>query len=97
MAYGYIIVQVDVQDPAKFEDYRALVPATIQQYGGEYLVRGGAFEKLEGDEPLGRMVLLRFPSYAQAKAWYDSEEYAGPKAMRHASSRANAVLVEGVE
>jgi uncharacterized protein (DUF1330 family) len=96
MAYGYIIVQVDVQDAAKFEDYRALVPDTIKQYGGEYLVRGGAFERLEGDEPLGRMVMLKFPSYAQAKAWYDSEEYAGPKAMRHASSRANAILVEGV-
>lgn len=97
MAKGYIIVQVDVQDPEAFEKYRALVPATIAQYGGQYLVRGGSFEKLEGDEPLGRMVMLEFPSYAQAKAWYDSEEYAGPKAMRHASSRANAVLVEGVE
>jgi len=97
MAYGYIVVQVDVQDAEKFEDYRALVPDTIKQYGGEYLVRGGKFEKLEGQEPLGRMVMLRFPSYEQAKAWYDSEEYAGPKAMRHASSRANAILVEGVE
>lgn len=97
MAYGYVIVQVDVQDAEKFEEYRAQVPATIEQYGGEYLVRGGKFEKLEGAEPLGRMVALRFPSYEQAKAWYDSEEYKGPKAMRHASSRANAILVEGVE
>ncbi len=97
MAYGYVIVQVDVQDPEAFEKYRAVVPATIKQYGGEYLVRGGDFERLEGDEPLGRMVVLKFPSYAQAKAWYDSEEYAGPKAMRLAASRANAVLVEGIE
>jgi len=97
MAFGYVVVQVDVQDPEKFEEYRALVPATIAQYGGEYLVRGGQFEKLEGAEPLGRMVVLKFPSYAQAKAWYDSEEYKGPKAMRHAASRANAILVEGVE
>ena len=97
MAYGYVIVQVDVQDPDAFEKYRAVVPPTIKQYGGEYLVRGGNFERLEGEEPLGRMVVLKFPSYAQAKAWYDSEEYAGPKAMRHAASRANAILVEGIE
>lgn len=97
MAYGYVIVQVDVQDAEKFEAYRAQVPATIKQYGGEYLVRGGQFEKLEGADPLGRMVVLRFPSYEQAKAWYHSEEYKGPKAMRHAASRANAILVEGVE
>jgi uncharacterized protein (DUF1330 family) len=97
MPDAYVIVQVDVQDPEKFEEYRALVPATIAQYGGEYLVRGGRFEKLEGDEPLGRMVVLRFPSYEQAKAWYTSEEYAGPMAIRHAASRANSILVEGVE
>ncbi|MFX4224030.1 MAG: DUF1330 domain-containing protein [Thalassobaculum sp.] len=97
MAYGYVIVQVDVQDAAKFEEYRAQVPATIKQYGGEYLVRGGQFEKLEGAEPLGRMVVLRFPSYEQAKAWYHSDEYKGPMALRHAASRANAILVEGVE
>ena len=41
--------------------------------------------------------MLRFPSYAQAKAWYESDDYAGPKAMRHAASSANAILVEGVE
>ena len=97
MAYGYIVVQVDVQDADKFEDYRKLVPATIAKHGGEYLVRGGKFEKLEGQEPLGRMVMLRFTSYAQAKAWYESDDYAGPKAMRHAASSANAILVEGVE
>ncbi|NQW12361.1 MAG: DUF1330 domain-containing protein [Alphaproteobacteria bacterium] len=97
MAYGYIVVQVDVHDQEKFEKYRALVPDTIKKHGGEYLVRGGAFEKLEGADPLGRMVVLRFPSYAQAKAWYDSDDYAGPKAMRHAASSANAILIEGVE
>lgn len=97
MAPGYIIVQVDVHDAAKFEDYRALVPPTIKKHGGEYLVRGGKFEKLEGADPLGRMVVLKFPSYDAAKAWYESDDYAGPKAMRHAASSANAILVEGVE
>ena len=97
MPYAYVVAQVDVKDAEKFEDYRKLVPATIAKHGGEYLVRGGKFEKLEGQEPLGRMVMLRFPSYAQAKAWYESDDYAGPKAMRHAASSANAILVEGVE
>ncbi|WP_420564070.1 DUF1330 domain-containing protein [Thalassobaculum sp.] len=97
MAFGYVIVQVDVKDPETFEAYRAQVPATIAQYGGEYLVRGGKFEKLEGAEPLGRMVALKFPSYEQAKAWYHSEEYKGPKELRQSCSVANAILVEGVD
>ena len=92
---GYVIVQLDVHDADAFERYRGQVGPTIERYGG-YLVRGGRMERLEGDEPLPRCVVLEFPSYDQAKAWYDSDEYAAPKALRHASSNANTILVEGV-
>ncbi len=46
---AYLIVNIDVKDPAGFEAYRQAVPATIAQYGGRYLVRGGQHESLEGD------------------------------------------------
>lgn len=93
---GYVIVQLDVHDVEAFERYRGQVGPTIEQYGGRYLVRGGRMERLEGDEPLPRCVVLEFPSYEQARAWYDSDEYAAPKALRHSASRANTILVEGV-
>ncbi|MCG8690737.1 MAG: DUF1330 domain-containing protein [Minwuiales bacterium] len=97
MPPAYIIVQVDVHDEEKYEEYRKLVPPTIAKYGGEYLVRGGRFEKLEGDEPYPRIVVLKFESMEQAKAWYHSEDYAGPMAIRHSASVANSILVEGFE
>ena len=57
---AYFIVDLEVTDPAGFEEYRQLVPATIQQYGGRYVVRGGATETLEGDWQPKRVVVLEF-------------------------------------
>jgi uncharacterized protein (DUF1330 family) len=92
---AYFIVDVEVTDPAGFEEYRQLVPATIAQYGGRYLVRGGAAEQLEGDWQPRRVVVLEFPSLEQAKRWYDCEEYRGLKALRFKTAKTNLILVEG--
>jgi len=97
MPYAYVVAQVDVKDPAAYEEYKAQVPATIARYGGEYLARGGRIETLEGEPPLGRVVLLRFASFEQAKAWYNSPEYAGPLAIRHRAAVSRSMLIEGME
>jgi uncharacterized protein (DUF1330 family) len=93
---AYIIAEVDVTDPAGFEDYRKLVPPTIQKYGGRYVVRGGATKTLEGSWEPKRLVVLEFPSVEQAQRWYDCEEYRAPKALRIKTTRSRLVLVEGV-
>ena len=93
---GYMIADVTVTDPEGFEEYRKLVSATIEAYGGRYLVRGGATEPVEGDWNPNRLVILEFDSVEQAKAWYYSDEYAGPKEMRHNSATTNATFVEGI-
>ncbi len=93
---AYLIVQVDVTDPDTFEEYRKQVPGTLAAYGGEYIVRGGAIEVLEGEWPMPRLVVIRFVSMEQARKWYRSAEYEGPRKLREASARANLVLVDGV-
>jgi uncharacterized protein (DUF1330 family) len=92
---AYFIVDVEVTDPVGYEEYRKLVPATIAQYGGRFLVRGGAVEQLEGDWQPERVVVLEFPSLEQAKRWYHSEEYRAPKALRFKTAKAKMILVEG--
>jgi uncharacterized protein (DUF1330 family) len=92
---AYIIVDIDIHDAARFDEYRKRVPATVEKYGGKFLVRGGKFEKLEGTWEPTRLVLLEFPSMDQAKRWYDSEEYREPKALRLKTSKGNLILVEG--
>jgi len=92
---AYVIVDLEVTDPAGFDEYRQLVPATIQQYGGRYVVRGGATETLEGDWQPKRVDVLEFPSLEQAKRWYNSEEYRAPKALRFKTAKSKMILVAG--
>jgi uncharacterized protein (DUF1330 family) len=93
---AYVIVDIEVTDPAGFDEYRQRVPATLAAHEGRFLVRGGAYEVVEGSWRPRRLVVLEFPSLAQARRWYDSEEYREPKAMRLRTSKANIVFVEGV-
>jgi uncharacterized protein (DUF1330 family) len=92
---AYLIANVDVKDAGTFEEYRKQVPATIAKHGGRYLVRGGRVERLEGTWSPTRLVVLEFPSMEQARRWYDSEDYRGPKALRLKCAMTDAVFVEG--
>jgi uncharacterized protein (DUF1330 family) len=93
---AYIIVQVDVKDPTRYEDYKRMVPPTLEKFGGRFIVRGGRTEILEGDWAPGRFVVLEFPSVEQAKAWWASRAYADAKALRQATAHTQMIVVEGV-
>ena len=92
---AYMIAEINVTDPKAFEAYRTQVPAIVEQYGGTYLVRGGAVEALEG-ETAGRIVVVQFESMAALKRWYDSPEYAAVRSLRHTASEGRIVAVEGL-
>ena len=93
---AYIIVNVEVHDPVRYEDYRRSVLPTLAPYGGRFLVRGGKVEVLEGSWSPKRLVLVEFPSAEKARQWWNSTEYAAPKALRQATSITDMVMVEGV-
>ena len=92
---AYVIAEVEVTDPAKFEAYRKLVPPTIEAFGGRYVVRGGAAGGLEGGWQPKRIVVIEFDDVARAKAWHDSELYAPALALREASANTRMIVVEG--
>lgn len=93
---AYVIVQVEVTDPERYEEYKQRVSPTIEAYGGRYLVRGGATETLEGDWSPGRLVILEFPSAADARAWWSSEEYRVPRGIRHEAARSKLLVADGL-
>jgi uncharacterized protein (DUF1330 family) len=93
---AYVIANVDVHDQARYEEYRQHTPATIEQYGGRFLVRGGTHELLEGQWQPSRLVVIEFESVEAAKRWYDSEEYGRLKAIRQRAALSEVVLVQGV-
>ncbi len=93
---AYVIVEVDVTDPDQYEIYKRQVPTTLQQYGGRFLARGGRIETLEGGWSPKRLIILEFESITQARRWWSSPEYAGPKSLRQQSSHGRMIVVEGV-
>ena len=98
MPAGYVIVEMKLSDPERYKEYMAAAPATIAAAGGEYLVRGGRHESLEGDWQPARLAVLKFPSLEQARAWYDGERYRAARARRAgATEYFNMVVVEGYE
>ena len=97
MAVAYLIVEMHVTDPERYKEYMARGPAAVKAAAGEYLVRGGRHEVLEGDWQPHRVVMLRFPSYEKAKAFYDGEMYTQARSFRQGTTEYfNMVLVEGV-
>ena len=92
---AYVIGEIEVTDPAAYEDYRRQVMAVVTKYGGRFIVRGGPVETLEGDWQPKRLVVLEFPSLEQARTWYHSPEYAPALALRLKAARSKVLLVEG--
>ena len=93
---AYALVDVEITDSAGFAEYWKLVPASIAEFGGRFLVRGGAMEVLEGDWKPKRLVVLEFPDLAVLKAWYHSPGYQQLLALRKRAASSNFVIVEGV-
>ncbi len=97
MSKGYILAEVEVTDPPVFEEYRNRVGATIDTFGGRFLVRGGDQERLEGDREAHRIVVLEFDSPERAREWYHSREYQEVLQIRLRSARTTAFLLNGYE
>jgi uncharacterized protein (DUF1330 family) len=92
---AYLIAEVEITDPSRYERYKALTSASIAVHGGRYLVRGGAAEPLEGAPPK-RIVVMEFPDMDAARRWYNSPEYAEAKALRQEIATARLLLAEGM-
>jgi uncharacterized protein (DUF1330 family) len=92
---AYVLGEIEVTDPAGYEDYRKQVLAVVTKYGGKFIVRGGRVEPLEGGWAPQRIVALEFPSMEQAQKWYRSPEYAPLIELRKKASRGKLILVEG--
>jgi uncharacterized protein (DUF1330 family) len=96
MPYGYVIAQISVTNPSTYPVYVEKVQPIIAKFGGEFLVRGGQSESHEGEPTGDRNVIIRFPSYAKAREWYHSPDYAAAKALRMSASTSVQTIVEGV-
>jgi uncharacterized protein (DUF1330 family) len=93
---AYLVVDIDVTNPAQFEEYKKLAPAAIAKHGGRYLIRGGAYETIEGNWKPQRLTVVEFESMEKAKAFYHSPEYQTAIKTRLGAATMNMLLVQGV-
>ncbi|HZS83428.1 MAG TPA: DUF1330 domain-containing protein [Stellaceae bacterium] len=93
---AFVISDVEPLDPELLREYRSLAEASIARHGGRYIVRGGAIESLEGGWSPQHIVIVAFPTLEQARAWYESSDYAEAlRVRRQGALRRRLVLVDG--
>ena len=92
---AYVIAAETVSDEAMFASYRKEVPATIEAFGGRFIVRGGKVSIVEGQWPRARTVVIEFPSRDAAEGWYKSAAYQKIIGLRLKSTAGDLVIVDG--
>jgi len=91
---AYLVVDAKGSRPEMMAEYRRLAQIAVEKFGGRYLLRGGAYEVLEGDWQPERLVVVEFPSLAMAKSFYDSPEYVAARKARDGVADFDMLLAE---
>ncbi len=92
---GYFILDTKIHDPEIYATYVKAGSPSVAQYGGKYLVRGGRVERVEGSWQPERLIVIEFPTFEQAKKWYNSPEYQAALPDRVRSAISQAIIIEG--
>jgi len=96
MKKGYIIVRITLTTEQGWAEYRTEVTKLISEYGGRYIVQGGAVDPLEGEYSEQQFVVLEFPSLDIAQSFWRSAAYNRIKALRANSGKLDAWAISGV-
>jgi uncharacterized protein (DUF1330 family)/uncharacterized protein YjiS (DUF1127 family) len=94
MTKAYWIVRVSVRDQQRYPDYLAAARPAFEKFGANFIVRGGAFEAMEG-VARDRNVVVEFADRATATACYQSPEYQAAKSIRQQCADADFIIAEG--
>ena len=92
---AYIIADIDITDPVKYEDYKKLTPGAVAKHGGRFVARGGQTATLEGTWKPGRVVIIEFPTFEQARNFYTSVEYTAARRARAGAATFRMIAVDG--
>ena len=95
MKKGYLVIRINISNSELFKQYPPLSTKAVEKFGGKYLIRGGAFEVVEGTWPAERTTVVEFESFDKAKEFYNSLEYGKAKKIRQESTDTDFILIEG--
>ena len=95
MSSGYVIAQLKVTNPENYKEYVSKVTEVVKKYGGEYIVRNGEYQVVEGEDNFPRIVVIKFPSYEKVFEWYNSEIYKPIRQIRLDDTVSNTLIIKG--
>ncbi len=94
---AYMLIRVDVDDPAQLKAYQAATPPIVEKYLGKFIVRGGSSVTLEGAVESRRIVVIEFPALSDAEAFYHSREYSEARKLREGIGSFEFIAVDGIK
>jgi len=92
---AYVIGHITVKDPAKWDAYRAQVPATLAPWGAEVVLRGRRVAVLSGPHAYSDTVVIRFPNTSAAEGWHGSAAYQALIPLREEAAEVVLVAYQG--
>jgi uncharacterized protein (DUF1330 family) len=95
MSAGYVIAQLKVTNSENYKEYVNKVTEIVKKFDGEYLVRNGEYQSVEGEIKFPRLVVIKFPTYEKALEWYNSDEYQPIKKIRLVNANTNGIIIQG--
>ncbi|WP_127559881.1 DUF1330 domain-containing protein [Nioella ostreopsis] len=92
---AFVIGQMQIHSRDWMEAYFAKIPDVVAAHQGQFIVRGGDPERLEGEAPLpDAAFIIAFPDRDHARAFWVSDAFQTLAVLRRSGSTLNAVLVD---
>jgi len=93
---AYLIARVNIIDSNRYSLYLNAARPIIERFNGKALVRGGEVITSEGRKESRRIVVVEFPSMAQALEFYHSADYQRAKKLREQAAEGELIFAAGV-
>ena len=92
---GYVVcVYKNITNEEKLKEYAVKARAAVESFNGKFLIRGGKTTLKEGEKS-PRTVVIEFPSYDKANAFYQSKEYQNAHSILKDHAERQFQIVEG--
>ena len=92
---SYFIALIDIHDPLRYEQYLAGFDQVFSKFKGKVIAVEDNPRILEGNWPVGRTVVIKFPDDSELRKWYDSDEYQNLARIRKEASIASIAIITG--
>lgn len=94
---AHLVLDLTIHDLNRFMEYINKIPDFIKKHNGKYIVKGVEPEVMEGNWQPERVVIIEFPSNADAKSFLNDPDAQGLFALRHETTTSKLILVDGCE